>query len=60
MLPLVAEYPLIIPGYFYQEISAQRFILFNGRYAVALDAAKRWQIAVMAATAAPVAGCSTA
>ena len=53
MLPLVAEYPLIIPGYFYQEISAQRFILFNGRYAVALDSAKRWQITAMAATLIP-------
>ena len=52
ILPLVAEYPLIIPGYFYQEISAQRFVLFNGRYAVALDPAKRWQLTAMAATAA--------
>jgi hypothetical protein len=51
VLPLVAEYPLIIPGYFFQEISARRFALFNGRYAVALDESKRWQVNVMAATA---------
>ena len=51
VLPLVAEYPLIIPGYFYQEISARRFLLLNGRYAVALDEKKRWQVNVMAATA---------
>ena len=51
VLPLVAEYPLIIPGYYYQELSAKRFILFNGRYAVALDDKKRWQLYVMAATA---------
>jgi hypothetical protein len=50
-LPLVAEYPLIIPGYYYQEISADRFMLFNGRYAMAIDEAKQWQITAMAATA---------
>ena len=51
VLPLVAEFPLIIPGYFYQEISAERFILFNGRYALALDEKKRWHATAMAATA---------
>lgn len=51
VLPLVAEFPLIIPGYFYQEISAKRFILFNGRYALALDEKKRWHAAVTAASA---------
>lgn len=51
VLPLVAEYPLIIPGYFYQELSAERFALFNGRYAITLDEKKRWQLTVMAASA---------
>jgi hypothetical protein len=51
VLPLVGEYPLIIPGYYYQEISADRFLLFNGRYAYALDERKQWQLTVMAATA---------
>jgi hypothetical protein len=51
VLPLVAEFPLIIPGYFYQEISANRFWLLNGRYALALDEKERWQLTVMAATA---------
>lgn len=51
VLPLVAEYPLILPGYYFQEISARRFILFNGRYALALDDKKRWQLSAMAATA---------
>jgi hypothetical protein len=51
VLPLIAEFPLIIPGYFYQELSAKRFMLFNGRYAFSLDKAKRWQIYAMAATA---------
>ncbi|HTD65523.1 MAG TPA: hypothetical protein VK846_03195, partial [Candidatus Limnocylindria bacterium] len=51
VLPLVAEYPLVIPGYYYQEITARRFLLFNGRYAVALDEKKRWSVNVMAASA---------
>ena len=51
VLPLVAEYPLILPGYYFQEINARRFLLFNGRYAVALDEKKRWQLNAMAATA---------
>jgi hypothetical protein len=51
VLPLVAEYPLIIPGYFYQELSAKRFVLFDGRYAVALDESKQWQVYAIAATA---------
>jgi hypothetical protein len=51
VLPLVAEFPLVIPGYFYQEISAKSFVLFNGRYALALDEKKRWHATVMAATA---------
>ena len=52
VLPLVAEYPLIIPGYYYQELSARRFVLFNGRYALALDEKKRWHLTAMAAAAA--------
>jgi len=51
VLPLVAEYPLVLPGYYFQEISARRFVLFNGRYALALDARKQWQLTAMAATA---------
>ncbi len=50
VLPLIAEFPLILPGYFYQEISAKRFTLFNGRYAFALDDKERWQLTAMAAT----------
>lgn len=52
VLPLVAEFPLIIPGYYYQELSARRFVLFNGRYAIALDEKKRWHLTAMAAAAA--------
>lgn len=51
MLPLVSEFPLSLPGYYYQEISARRFVLLNGYYMVPLDHRQRWNINVTAATA---------
>lgn len=51
VLPLVAEYPLILPGYYYQEVSAKRFMLWNLRYAFTLDDRKQWQVTVIAANA---------
>jgi hypothetical protein len=51
-LPLVSEYPLALPGYFYQEISARSFALFNGTYIVPLEPRHRWNLSVTAATAA--------
>jgi hypothetical protein len=50
-LPLVAEYPLSLPGYFYQEISARQFVLFNANYLLPLDREKRWNLDVNAASA---------
>lgn len=50
-LPLVAEFPLSLPGYFYQELSAERFFLAGGNYVIPLDKKKRWNVAVTAATA---------
>jgi hypothetical protein len=50
-LPLVAEYPLSLPGYYYQELSARQFLLFNGTYIVPLDHRHRWNAAATAATA---------
>jgi hypothetical protein len=44
LLPLASEFPLILPGYYYQEISANRFILLNGNVSVPLDEKKRWAI----------------
>jgi hypothetical protein len=41
-LPLIAEYPLSLPGYFYQEISARQFVLFNANYLLPLDKGKRF------------------
>jgi hypothetical protein len=44
VLPLVSEFPLILPGYYYQEISADRFALLYGAYAVPLNARKTWEL----------------
>lgn len=43
-LPLIAEYPLSLPGYYYQEISARQFVLLNANYFFPLDHQKRWDI----------------
>lgn len=50
-LPLAAEFPLSIPGYFYQELSATRFVLFGGNYSIPLDPAKRWSLTVIGSSA---------
>jgi hypothetical protein len=51
LLPLVSEFPLLLPGYYYQELSAQKFVLLGGNYFVPLDRKGRWNVNVMAATA---------
>ena len=51
VLPLAAEFPLTVPGYYYQEISAQRFVHLSTSYAVPLDARRHWQLRLQAATA---------
>jgi hypothetical protein len=51
LLPLVAEFPLTLPGYYFQEISAQDFGLLAGIYAVPIDEKQRWSIAATAAVA---------
>ncbi len=43
-LPLVAEFPLSLPGYYFQEISARRFALLSGQYSLPIDQAKRWNL----------------
>jgi hypothetical protein len=50
-LPLVSEFRLDLPGYYYQEISARQFLLFNGWYILPLDDAKRWNITAFGAVA---------
>ena len=50
-LPLIAEFPLSLPGYYFQEISARQFVLLNVNYLLPLDPRKRWNIDVNAGSA---------
>ncbi len=50
-LPLASEFPLALPGYYYQELSATRFALVNANYAMPLDAKKRWAVTATGSTA---------
>src|SRR5208283_13795 len=50
-LPLSSEFPLLIPGYFYEELSAASFVTLSGEYAVPLDAAKHWGLSTYGAIA---------
>lgn len=51
LLPLAAEFPLSLPGYYYQELSARRFALAGGNYFLPLDADRRWSVGATLATA---------
>jgi hypothetical protein len=51
LLPLVAEFPLPLPGYFYQEISAREFAVLGGNYVIPLDRQHRWNLSGTASTA---------
>jgi hypothetical protein len=51
LLPLVSEFPLSLPGYYYQEISARGFVLLGGNYLTPLDARHHWNLQFNAATA---------
>ena len=51
-LPMAAEFPLSLPGYYYEEISARRFTLLGGSYIVPLSRDKQtWTASVTASTA---------
>lgn len=50
-LPLIAEFPLSLPGYFYQEISARQFVLLNANYVIPVDRRHRWDLVFNASTA---------
>lgn len=50
-LPMSAEFPLSIPGYYFQEITARQFALLGGQYTMPIDARKRWNLTGYAATA---------
>ncbi len=42
LLPLASEFPLMLPGYYYQEITATKFALLNANYSIPLDPQKRF------------------
>jgi hypothetical protein len=50
-LPLISEFPLVLPGYYYEELTATRFVHFYGSYAIPLDQDHRWDLRFEAATA---------
>ncbi len=50
MLPFADEFPLMIPGYYYQEITARNFALLSGHYSYALTRDASWRIAIFGAT----------
>src|SRR5262249_29944264 len=50
LLPLASEYPLPLPGYYYQEISARQFVLLSGDYMIPFDKKQRWNFDLTAAT----------
>jgi hypothetical protein len=50
-LPLIAEFPLSMPGYFYQEISARQFVLLNANYLIPIDKKRRWELVFNGSTA---------
>lgn len=51
VLPLAAEFPLTLPGYIFQEISAKDFALLGINYSLPLDRADRWAINALVTTA---------
>jgi len=51
VLPLVSEFPLMLPGYYYQELTATRFQHFYGAYDIPLDKTDRFHFRLEVATA---------
>ena len=51
VLPLDAEFPLNVPGYYEGEFSARNFVLVGAGYSLPVDAAQHWRAGVGAAAA---------
>jgi hypothetical protein len=51
VLPLVSEFPLTLPGYYYEELTATSFQHYYADYDVPLDSEHRWDFRLEAATA---------
>lgn len=50
-LPFTSEFPLYLPGYFFEELSTKDFGLAYGLYSIPFGPAKRWSIMAMGGTA---------
>lgn len=50
-LPFVAEFPLNLPGYYFQELSAEGFGLLNAEYSFPITPGKNWRMSVHGAGA---------
>jgi len=50
-LPFTSEFPLYLPGYFFEELSTKDFGLAYGLYSIPLGHSKQWSVSAMAATA---------
>ncbi len=51
MLPFASEFPLMIPGYYFEELSARSFVLLSGNYSFGLSRDNSWRFALFGATA---------
>ena len=51
VLPLISEFPLQIPGYYYEELTARRFLHLYGAYEIPLDRGQRFKFRLEAASA---------
>jgi hypothetical protein len=50
-LPLYSEFPLSLPGYYFQELTAQSFVLIGASYNLPVDPKQNWRLAASATTA---------
>lgn len=50
-LPFASELPLDLPGYYFQELSARRFLQFSGKALLPINPRKTWNLSLHAATA---------
>ncbi len=51
-LPLAGEFPLTVPGYFFQEFSARRFALANASYMMGIPPVENWALLLNGSVAA--------
>src|SRR5258705_4291459 len=50
-LPFTSEFPLYLPGYFYQELATKNFGLAYGLYSIPFGPSRQWNVTAMAGTA---------